>query len=77
MIWIINTGITIWYCLYHYSDLNGLNNLFALFYNYLYFILKIYIRALLIMYKILVIGYANDIGSLINSDINYTMSSIL
>lgn len=77
LIWIVNTVITIWYCLYHYSDLNGFNNLFTLVYNYLSFILKIYIRALLIIYKILVIGYANDIGTIINSDINYTVPSIL
>lgn len=77
LIWIINTAITAWYCIYHYSDLHNLSNLFNVLYAYTSFIIKTYIRILLILHKILIIGYVNDINTIVNSDLNYTFPSIL
>lgn len=74
IIWILNTIITIWYCIYHYTDFQNLHSIFAILYTYLTFMLKTYIRILLMIHKILIIGYVNDINTIVNNDINYTFS---
>lgn len=77
LIWIINTVITIWYCINHYNDFQNFGNILISLYAYLSFILKTYIKILLMLHKVLILGYfSGDTQQIVNPNFNNNCPSI-